>query len=449
MKSPNPSRRRGLGAHWSTRTTAAGQRSPDSRRGLAAIRAGARPALSYISSVSQTGNQFSVAGHWPGKYDEAGLQRWATHLRERLEAPQVSLGLVFLSPRLGPHASAVLELLRVHARIPLLLGCSGQWLIAGSEEVEEDAGLVLGLYHLPGAVLRACHATQEQVDEATGPAYWHGETGVGAEDTRGWLAFADPFHLDCERWLREWNEAYAPLPVFGGLASGPANEPATQLYLNGEVFDEGVVAVSVGGQVRLEGVISQGCTPIGDTWTITRAERNVILQIGNRRAYDVLAETFRNLPPEEQRKAQGNLLVGLVVNEYLEEFHRGDFLIRTLMAADMDSGALAVGALPRVGQTLQFQRRDASTATEDIANLLHRQKEKLAGQRILGGMLCSCNGRGRRLFKEPSHDARHVQEALGRFGLAGFFCNGEIGPVGEKSFLHGFTASLALFVGSE
>ena len=348
--------------------------------------------------MSDAVNEFSVAGHWPGPFDEAGLKAWAEQLRAQLRAPQVSLGLVFMAPRMFKDAAAILELLRIHARIPLLVGCSGHWLIAGSREVEEQAGLAVGLYALPGARLQATHFTQEQVEEASGPAYWHRTTGVRAEDTHGWLAFVDPFHLDSETWLRKWDEAYAPTPILGGLASGEATDQTTQVYLNGDVFEEGGVGLSVGGEVSLAGMISQGCTPIGETWTITRADRNVIFQIGNRRAYDVLAETFNNLPPAEQRKAQGNLLIGLVVNECLEDYHRGDFLVRNLMAADAGSGAIAVGALPRIGQTIQFQRRDAATGTEDITTLLRRTKEKLGPQRILGGCLCSCSGRGSRLF---------------------------------------------------
>ena len=138
--------------------------------------------------------------------------------------------------------------------------------------------------------------------------------------------------------------------------------------------------------------------------------------------------------------------MGLVINEYLHEFHRGDFLIRQLIGADPNSGIVAVGALPRAGQTIQFQRRDAATGTEDMESLLRRTKEQLAGKTIYGGCLCCCNGRGARLFGKPSHDARFVQKQLGPLAVMGFFCNGEIGPVGDKNFLHGYTASLALFV---
>jgi small ligand-binding sensory domain FIST len=392
------------------------------------------------------GNRYSIAAQWRGDFDEAGLQAWAEKLRHQLDPLPVSLGLVFLTPRFFPQARHVLEILRVHARIPLLAGCSSQGLIVEGEEWEENAGLVLGLYALPGAKLKGLHFIQEQVEEANGPGYWPLETEVEPGDTNGWLAFIDPFRLDSETWLRGWNEAYAPLPVFGGLASGEYSEQRTQVYLNGEVFEEGGVAISVGGEVGLAGVTSQGCTPIGETWTLTKVEQNVIHEIGNRPAYQILAETFNQLTPEERRKARGNLFVGLVVNEYLEDFHRGDFLIRNLMGADETSGSLAVGAFPRLGQTIQFQRRSAAAATEDMHELLRRKREQLGVKEVFGGCLCSCNGRGQNLFGKPHHDARMVQEALGPLGVAGFFCNGEIGPVGEKNFLHGYTASLALFV---
>ncbi|HYT60819.1 MAG TPA: FIST N-terminal domain-containing protein [Haliangiales bacterium] len=391
-------------------------------------------------------DEFASTGHWNGGFEEAGLQSWAEQLRGRLRAPRVSIGMVFMTPGLFPHAGQVLEILRVHGQIPLLVGCSSASVIVGEREIEDSAGLALGLFSLPGAELQAVHFTQEQVEEANGPAYWHLETGISPDQTNGWLVLADPFHLDPESWLGGWNEAYAPLPVLGGLASGDHQEQTTQVYLNGEVFEGGGVAVSFGGDLRLEGVISQGCTPIGDTWTITKVERNLIHEIGNRPAYQVLLETFNQLPAAEKKNAQGNLFVGLVINEYLEHFHRGDFLVRNLLGADPRSGVIAVGALPRRGQTIQFQRRDATAATEDLMALLSRAKEKLGDSRIYGGCLCSCNGRGHRLFGLPNHDAGLIQRELGPLGLAGFFCNGEIGPVGDRNFLHGYTASLALFV---
>ncbi|HZV34749.1 MAG TPA: FIST N-terminal domain-containing protein [Verrucomicrobiae bacterium] len=388
----------------------------------------------------------AVVAYWPRGFDEEGLQAWAQDLRERLRAPRVSLGLVFMSPRFFPNAEQVLEILRVHAQIPLLAGCSSESLIAGAKEMEHNAGLVLALYALPDAELKAVHFTQQNVEAAIGPDHWPAVTGVSATKSNGWLVFMDPFHLDSETWLKTWNESYGAIPALGGLASGPLDEQVTQLYLNGEVFEEGGVAISVGGAVGLAGIVSQGCMPIGDPWTLTRVEGNVIHRIGNRPAYEVLAETFAQLATSDQRKARGNLFIGLVMNEYQEEFHQGDFLVRQLLVADPQSGAIAVGALPRTGQTVQFQRRDAAAANDDLLALLKKFTSEAAGTTIYGGCLCCCNGRGRGLFGTPDHDARLVQEHLGPIGISGFFCNGEIGPVGQHNYLHGYTASLALFV---
>lgn len=389
---------------------------------------------------------FSAAAHFSGPFDDQALQEWVGELSNRVAAGPVSLGLVFMTPGYFDQAGQILEILRVHGRIPLLMGCSSTGLIVNHQELENTSGVALALYHLPGADLRASRFSPEQVEEANSAAYWHHETGVEPEANNGWLVFADPFHMDCQGWLNQWNEAYAPVPVLGGLASGDYQAQQTQLYLNGEVFEEGGVALSIGGDVRLASVISQGCTPIGDTWTITKAQGNVILEIANRPAYEVLMETIGQLSETEQLALRGNLFVGLVINEYLEEFHRGDFLIRNLMGADPSMGALVVGAVPRTGQTIQFQRRDATAATEDMSELLTRSSRQLDGRTIYGGSLHCCNGRGQGLFQAPSHDARMIQDRLGPLTLSGFFCNGELGPVGDKSFLHGYTASLALFV---
>jgi small ligand-binding sensory domain FIST len=390
-------------------------------------------------------NEFSVAAHWPGTFNESALQKWAEDLRSRLAAPKIAFGMVFMTPEYFEVAPQALELLRVHAQIPLLVGCSSTGLIMGAEEMEKQPGLVLALFAIP-AELKAIRFGQEQLDEFDSPDGWHGHTGILPHQTNGWLVFADPFHLNAEQWMQQWNGAYPGLPVMGGLSSGKFDELRTQVYLNGDVLEEGGVAISFGGDVSLAGVVCQGCAPIGETWTITKADGNFIHEIGNRPAYEVLVETLGALPSAEQKTIRGNLFVGLVINEYLHEFHQGDFLIRNLLGADPQSGAIAVAAFPRAGQTLQFQRRDARAAREDLQTLLARARDQLGGATIYGACLCCCNGRGRGLFGDPSHDAGAVQKFLGPLNLAGFFCNGELGPVGDRSFLHCYTASLALFL---
>jgi small ligand-binding sensory domain FIST len=389
---------------------------------------------------------YAVSGLWQRDFDDAGMRDWAIDLRQQLRAPKVSLGLVFMTPRFFPMAAQILELIRVHGQVPLLAGCSSTGLIIGGREWEEKPGVALSLFSLPGAELRAWRFNQQQVEEAgSRPVYWRSKTGLAPDQMNGWLAFSDPFHVDAEAFLRGWNAAFPGRPVVGGLAGGDLADQTTQVYLDGGIYQEGGVALGVGGAVELLSLVSQGCTPIGQCWIITKAEGNFIHQIANRPAYEVLAETFGKLSNREQLQARGNLFIGLVVNEYLEDFRRGDFLVRDILGADPNSGILAVRAWPRQGQTLQFQRRDATAADQDLRSLLDRLAGQLGGRRIFGGCLCCCNGRGHRLFGQMDHDAGLIQQKIGPLELTGFFCNGELGPIGDRPFLHSYTAALALF----
>ncbi|MCH7999317.1 MAG: FIST C-terminal domain-containing protein, partial [Chloroflexi bacterium] len=281
------------------------------------------------------------------------------------------------------------------------------------------------------------------------PQDWHRLTGVAPEDASAWLLFADPFTLDAEALLDGLSAGYPGTPLVGGLASGDPRLRGTHLFLNGEVYDRGAVALALGGPYTVRTIVSQGAAPIGETWTITGAQGHIIETIAQRPAYQVLVDTLRALSPAIQRRAQRNLLVGLAMDEHRGEFRRGDFLIRNLMGVDRESGALTVGALPRVGQTIQFQLRDPDAADEDLRELLEQARRELGQRRPVGALLCSCNGRGVGLFGTPDHDARTLVDLLGPIAVAGFFCNGEIGPVGEQNFLHGFTASIALVIPEE
>jgi len=388
---------------------------------------------------------YAAAGHLEGPFNEAALEQFAAGLRLRLTAGAPSLGLVFMAPPFDEHAREALEIIRLHARVPLLAGCSSHAVVVNGHEIERGAGLALALYHLPGAELKGFHFHARDVDADAAAGYWVRQSGVTPEHVRGWLVFADPFHLRSDQWLRGWNADYGPRPILGGLATGRSGEFTSQVYLNGQVHQEGGVAVAIGGAVGLTGLVAQGCEPVGETWTITQAEGNVIHKIGNRPAYEVLQETFQNLPASMRARAEGNIFVGLAVNEYRDEFRRGDFLVRNLIGGDPRSGALAVAAFPRAGQTVQFQLRDAAAATADLAEHLAQTRAELAGRPVYGGCLCVCNGRGSHLFGQSDHDAGLVSRSLAPLEFAGFFGNGEFGPVGPRNFIHGYSATLALF----
>jgi len=234
------------------------------------------------------------------------------------------------------------------------------------------------------------------------------------------------------------------VPTVGGMASAASQSGDNGLLLNGRVLDEGAVGVAIGGRhIRVDCTVSQGCRPIGEPWVITRARHNLIQEVGGQPIMDAVQQTAREAESEDRALVQEHgLLVGRVINEYKSRFGRGDFLIRNILGADQDTGYIAVSDLMRIGQTIQFHVRDRHTAEEDLRLLL--QNQKLHGP-ASGALLCTCNGRGQRLFHQPALESSLVREAFGHAPLAGFFASGEVGPVGDVNFLHGFTASLAVF----
>jgi small ligand-binding sensory domain FIST len=253
---------------------------------------------------------------------------------------------------------------------------------------------------------------------------------------------ADPYTFPAGGFLDRLNEEWPSLPVVGGIAVGGEEAGSQALLLEDGAHTGGAVG-TVLRNVRVVTVVSQGCAPIGRDAVVTRAEGNVVYELAGQPAVSRLKEELEALPVERQLLAARGLLAGLVIDENKPSYQRGDYLMRGLLGADDETGAIAVGERVRVGQTMRFHVRDAASADEDLRLSL---QQAVAGVQPAGALLFTCNGRGRGMFGMPDHDARLVHEALGGDAIAGFFCGGEIGPVGGQTFVHGFTATLALFL---
>jgi len=256
---------------------------------------------------------------------------------------------------------------------------------------------------------------------------------------------ADPFTFAVDLMLRHLNESSPGTLVTGGLASGGSSPGETRLFLDRDVFDSGAVGVRIDAGVEAITLVSQGCRPIGESYTVTRGDQNVIHELAGKPPMEIVRDLYLRADPKEQRLMQQGLHIGRVIDEYKSEFDRGDFLIRAVVGADAETGAIAIGDRVTTGETVQFHVRDAPSAHEDLDAALARAREVLGGRSPAGALLFTCNGRGSRLFPAAGHDASMIAEQLGSPPLAGFFCAGEIGPVGGKNFLHGFTASMVLF----
>ncbi len=234
------------------------------------------------------------------------------------------------------------------------------------------------------------------------------------------------------------------VPLLGGMASGGSGPGMNRLFLNEKSIPHGAVGAVVRGGPRIRSVVSQGCRAIGTHYVVTKADQNIIHELGGASPIRRLRALLPTLTERDRRLIRGGLHLGIVMNEYQDTFARGDFLISNVMGMDADEGSIAIGNRVSVGQTVQFHVRDAEAADEDLVQLLEEDRAATPNP-PQAALLFSCNGRGTRLFPEPNHDAATIQAKVGPIPLAGFFAQGELGPVGRKNHIHGFTASIALF----
>jgi small ligand-binding sensory domain FIST len=181
--------------------------------------------------------------------------------------------------------------------------------------------------------------------------------------------------------------------------------------------------------------------------TVTAAEGHVIAELAGRPAIQTLRDVIYELPTAERELISHGLLLGVVVDGDKPDYLHGDFLVRGLVGADADEGSIAVGTDVRPGQVVRLHARDAESADRDLREALGLRRTALGGAAPAGALVFTCNGRGRSMFGVPDHDAEAIGDELDDAPSAGFFAAGEIGPVGGSSFLHGFTATVAVFPG--
>jgi small ligand-binding sensory domain FIST len=347
----------------------------------------------------------------------------------------------FFTAHHAAEGATLLDRLAAQVNAPIV-GCSAEGVIGPDREVERAPGVALLLAELPGVNVHPFHIPRDDwrplFDD---PDALRERLGTGPE-TRCLLAFGDPFTTPTLQLLPLLTDLCPGVPVIGGMASA-AQAPGENVLFSGDrVTTEGLVGVSLSGPLAVQSVVSQGCRPFGKTFVITRSHDNVIETLGGRPALVALRDAIMEMPAAERMLLQNGLFVGRAISEYKDTFDRGDFLVRGVSGVDNESGAVTVGDYVRTGQTVRFHVRDAATATEDLDLLL---SPELIAPPPAGALLFSCNGRGTRLFDRPSHDVAAANRSMPQTPVAGFFAAGELGPVSSQNFIHGHTASFALF----
>ncbi len=368
--------------------------------------------------------------------------------RAALDAALAPLGgdpadlvLLFISPQHEDVQRAIIDIATERVGGATVLGCSAGGVIGAQHEVEDAPAVAAWAASLPGIGVQPFRLTFQREDDH---AVIEGLEDLPARDLQPVvLMLADPFSFPADVLLDHLNEAAPGIPIVGGMASGGLEAGRNSLYFNDEILRDGAVgAILTGPGMRT--VVSQGCRPVGKTYAVTRAEENVLFELGGEPAMTRIEELYNESSERDQLLIRRGLHVGSAITETKPELGRGDFLVRNVVGVDRSTGAIAISDRLEIGRTVQFQVRDAGSAREDLRVVLERERAGGSGA-VAGGLLFSCNGRGQALFGEPDHDVGAVRRVFGDIPMAGFFAAGEIGPVAGKNFLHGFTASILLF----
>ncbi len=381
---------------------------------------------------------------------ERCIEETVKSVKHQLGGKEAHLSVVFVSPHHKSKFDLIPALLRENFSPGLILGCSGGGIIGGGYEIEHQTAFSLTTGHLPNVEITPISSDTLSLPEGeTSPSVWRDWIGVKNEKNPQFIILADPFSFRGEEFLSGLDFAYPQSPKVGGLASGAQSHGGNVLYLGDKILDSGMVGVALSGNVTLDTIVAQGCRPIGKPMNITKCNQTLLETVDGKPPLQVLEEMVEDMNENDRKLIQTSLFLGIEMDPFNENPGQGDFLIRNLIGVDRDTGALSIGALLREGQLVQFHLRDKAMSSEDLNEMLTRYQSKSNLDEASGALLFSCLGRGEYLYGEPNHDSEMFRKVLGNVPLGGFFCNGEIGPIGKTTFLHGYTSSFGIFRSSE
>jgi small ligand-binding sensory domain FIST len=384
----------------------------------------------------------------------AAVEQAAHELHLQLDERPADLVLVFATRE---HQYRWHELpAELRERFPgaVVLGCSGAGVLADGRELETAPGLALAAAELPGVELTPFHLPAERTPDPPDPgddpaderARWNRALGLSEGPDPHLILLPDPFTWSGPELLAGLDRAYPKGVKLGGLCSGGSRPGEHRLFCERSAHHRGMVGVALRGNLEIDAIVAQGCRPIGSPMFVTRHQEQVIFELDGRPAVEVLQRLFDELSPAERAKARHSLFLGVVMDPLREVYDQGDFLVRNLVGVDPQSGAIGTAAQLHQNAVVQFHLRDAETSAAELRQLLSEHAEARRKDPSQAALLFSCLGRGETLFGQPDHDSNLVREQLGaHLPLAGFFGNGEIGPIAGHTYIHGYTTALMLF----
>ncbi|MBI4348914.1 MAG: FIST C-terminal domain-containing protein [Elusimicrobia bacterium] len=376
---------------------------------------------------------------------EEAVRECAGKVQSALDG-QADLAILFLSQHFQADYEEAPKLVDRLLKPRHLLGCSAGGVIAAGREVEHKPGVALAVARLPDVALTPFRLEMSDLpDPDAPPGAWANAIGLDRSAKPSFILLADPFTFNPEDLVRGLDYAFPQSVKVGGLASGAMRPGQNVLIADGACLRSGAVGVACSGNLVIDPIVAQGCRPVGKALKITECHQNHLVTLDGKPALKAVEELLESLPEEDQQLARTSLFLGIVTDPFRSGTDKRDYLIRNLVGLDPESGTLAIGAIPRPGQTVQFHLRDKRASAEDLDLMLGRYAESKPTPAPAGALLFSCLGRGKHLYGVPNHDSDTFRRKLGPLPIGGFFCNGEIGPVEGATHLHGYTSCFGIF----
>lgn len=376
----------------------------------------------------------------------AGLLECISEIQGQIDVNSIDIAILFISNEHKKKLEQIPLVIYEELNPAQFVGCSAGGVIGNGKEVEHSYGISLTVASLPKVNLNSFYVDDDSLPDLDAPpTEWEVLIGVTADKDPQFLILTDPFTIRSQNLLLGLDYAFRKGIKVGGMASGFLSGKGNTLFLGKKTFNAGAVGITFDGNIVIDPVVAQGCRPIGTPMRITKSERNVLIELDGRPTIEILREIYHNLDSHDRELVRHSLFLGMVMDRFEEAPQLGDFLIRNIVGIDPRSGAMGIGEMLEEGQIIQFHLRDAKTSEDDLNGILRKYLERPKPIDSAGALLFSCLGRGKYLYGLADHDTHMFRDIVGNIPLGGFFCNGEIGPVGETTYLHGYTSSFGIF----
>lgn len=365
-------------------------------------------------------------------YGHAAGSNWRTIVERCLEqagthAPGANLGFLYANDVFSGQLDEILDVLRERTGIQQWVGTVGIGVCAAGKEYFDEPAMAIMLGEFPEDSFEVLPTIRGLEGLPPGPFVANGGPANFA------IIHADPRNGHVPALVSAISKKVDSGFAVGGLTSSRRG----YFQIANLITSGGVSGVLFSSDVVVSTRLTQGCSPAGPRHTITECQRNVIVTLDGRPAFDVLSEDVGPGLAQSPQRLGGRIFAGFPV----PGSDRDDYLVRNLIGVDPASKLVAIGEALHEGMPMMFCRRDPSSAVEDMVRMLESIKEGLF-TRPRGALYYSCIGRGQSLFGPNSEELMLIRQSLGELPLVGFFCNGEI----SHNRLYGYTGVLTLFL---